>query len=110
MSITGASDGPPFRLGVAIADIVSGMFATQGIAFAMFARERSGRGQDVDIGMLDSTAALLTYQAAIYFVTGSAPGRMGNRHPTIVPYETFHASDGEFVLAVGNDEQWRRFC
>jgi crotonobetainyl-CoA:carnitine CoA-transferase CaiB-like acyl-CoA transferase len=110
MSITGAADGPPFRLGVAIADIVSGMFAAQGVAFALLARERTGRGQHVDVGMLDATAALLTYQAGIYFATGSTPGRLGNRHPTIVPYETFQAADGEFVVAVGNDEQWRRFC
>ncbi|CAN5395006.1 CoA transferase [soil metagenome] len=110
MSITGASDGPPFRLGVAISDIVSGMFAAQGITLALFARERSGRGQRVDISMLDTTAALLTYQAGIYFATGVSPGRLGNRHPTIVPYETFAASDGEFVIAVGNDEQWRRCC
>src|SRR6185312_13074992 len=110
MSITGAASGPPYRLGVAIADIVTGMFAAQGIAFALFARERTGRGQHVDIAMLDSVAALLSYQAAIYFATGSAPGRMGNRHPTIVPYETFAASDGDFVLAVGNDDLWRRFC
>ncbi len=110
MSITGAADGPPFRLGVAIADIVSGMFAAQGITLALLARERTGRGQEVDVAMLDSVAALLTYQAAIYFATGSAPSRMGNRHPTIVPYETFSAADGEFVLAVGNDDQWRRFC
>jgi formyl-CoA transferase/CoA:oxalate CoA-transferase len=110
MSITGAGDGPPFRLGVAIADIVSGMFAAQGITAALLARERTGRGQAVDIAMLDSVAALLSYQAGIYFATGSAPSRMGNRHPTIVPYETFPASDGDFVIAVGNDEQWRRFC
>ena len=64
----------------------------------------------MDVGMLDSVAALLTYQAAIYFATGSPPQRIGNRHPTIVPYETFAASDGEFVLAIGNDDQWRRFC
>ncbi len=110
MSVTGEADGPPLRLGVAIADIVSGMFAAQGIAMALLARARSGRGQLVDIGMLDSTAALLTYQAASYFVTGRAPGRLGNRHPTIVPYETFEAADGDFVLAVGNDDLWRRFC
>ena len=110
MSITGSPDGPPYRLGVAISDIVAGMFAAQGITLALYARERTGRGQRVDIGMLDTTAALLTYQAAIYFATGVAPGRLGNRHPTIVPYETFSASDGEFVVAVGNDEQWRRFC
>ncbi len=110
MSITGAADGPPYRLGVAIADIVTGMFAAQGITAALLARERTGRGQAVDIAMLDSVAALLSYQAGIYFATNSAPGRMGNRHPTIVPYETFSAADGEFVLAIGNDDQWRRFC
>jgi crotonobetainyl-CoA:carnitine CoA-transferase CaiB-like acyl-CoA transferase len=110
MSITGSADGPPYRLGVAIADIVTGMFAAQGISLALFARERTGRGQFVDVAMLDSVAALLSYQAAIYFATGSAPGRMGNRHPTIVPYETFAAADGEFVLAVGNDDQWQKFC
>jgi crotonobetainyl-CoA:carnitine CoA-transferase CaiB-like acyl-CoA transferase len=110
MSITGAADGSPYRLGVAIADVVSGMFAAQGITAALYARERTGRGQAVDIGMLDSVAALLTYQAGIFFATGAAPRRMGNRHPTIVPYETFSASDGDFVLAVGNDDQWRRFC
>jgi len=110
MSITGDPNGPPFRLGVAISDIVTGMFAAQGITLALLARVRTERGQRVDIGMLDATAALLTYQAGIYFATGTTPGRMGNRHPTIVPYETFQASDGDFVVAVGNDEQWRRFC
>ncbi len=110
MSITGDASGPPYRLGVAIADIVSGMFAAQGITLALLARVRTDRGQRVDIGMLDATAALLTYQAGIYFATGTTPRRMGNRHPTIVPYETFHASDGDFVVAVGNDDQFRRFC
>jgi crotonobetainyl-CoA:carnitine CoA-transferase CaiB-like acyl-CoA transferase len=110
MSITGDADGPPYRLGVAISDIVTGMFAAQGIAMALLARERSGRGQLVDVGMLDATAALLTYQAAICFATGAPPKRMGNRHPTIVPYETFEAADGEIVIAVGNDDQWGRFC
>ena len=110
MSVTGAADGPPFRLGVAVADIVSGMFAAQGVLLALLARERSGRGQAVDIGMLDSVAALLSYQASIYFATGTPPARMGNRHPSIVPYETFTAADGDFVLAVGNDDQWNRFC
>jgi crotonobetainyl-CoA:carnitine CoA-transferase CaiB-like acyl-CoA transferase len=110
MSITGEADGAPFRLGVAISDIVSGMFAAQGIAMALLARVRTNRGQHVDIGMLDATTALLTYQAGAYFATGSAPVRMGNRHPTIVPYESFPASDGEFVLAVGNDRLWQSFC
>ncbi len=102
--------GPPYRLGVAIADVVSGMFAAYGIAMALFARERTGKGQEVDVAMLDAVAALLTYQAGSFFASGDVPRRLGNRHPSIVPYETFAASDGEFVLAVGNDEQWRRFC
>ena len=110
MSITGPPAGPPFRLGVAIADIVSGMFAAQGVTAALLARERTGRGQAVDIAMLDSVVALLSYQAGIYFATDKAPGRLGNRHPTIVPYETFRAGDGDFVLAIGNDDQWKRFC
>jgi len=110
MSITGAPDGPPYRLGVAIADIVSGMFAAYGVVTALFARERIGRGQMVDVAMLDAVAALLTYQAGNYFASGHAPARLGNRHPSIVPYETFAAADGEFVLAVGNEELWRRFC
>jgi crotonobetainyl-CoA:carnitine CoA-transferase CaiB-like acyl-CoA transferase len=110
MSITGPADGQPYRLGVAIADIVTGMFGAQGVLLALLARHRTGRGQLVDIAMLDSVAALLTYQAGILFATDTAPRRIGNRHPTIVPYETFSASDGDFVLAVGNDEQWRRFC
>jgi crotonobetainyl-CoA:carnitine CoA-transferase CaiB-like acyl-CoA transferase len=110
MSITGAPDGPAFRLGVAIADVVSGMFAAYGVAMALFARERTGHGQEVDLAMLDSVTALLTYQAGNYFASGRVPARLGNRHPSIVPYETFTASDGDFVLAVGNDDQWRRFC
>ena len=110
MSITGEADGPALRLGVAITDIVSGLFAAQGVMSALIAREKTGRGQQVDIGMLDATAALLTYQAGNFFATGHVPARMGNRHPTIVPYESFHASDGDFVIAGGNDEIWRRLC
>ena len=110
MSITGAADGTPYRLGVAISDIVTGMFATQGILLALLARSRTKVGQQVDVGLLDATVALLTYQASYYFATGQPAGRMGNRHPTISPYDTFPAADGDFVLAVGNDQQWRRFC
>ncbi len=110
MSITGPENGAAYRLGIPIADIVTGMSAAQGIAMALLARDRSGLGQRVDVSMFDSTAALLTYQAGIEFATGRTPVRMGNRHPSIAPYETFAASDGEFVLAIGNDEQWRRFC
>src|SRR5689334_3893227 len=100
MSITGSADGPPYRLGVAIADIVSGMFAAYGVAMALLARERTGKGQQVDVAMLDAVAALLTYQAGNFFASGKVPARLGNRHPSIAPYETFAASDGEFVLAV----------
>ena len=118
MSITGAADGPPFRLGVAIGDIATGMFAVQGILAALFARERAlrpgsgqvGGGQLVDIAMLDAVTALLTYQASSTFATGATPARMGNRHPSIAPYDTFAAADGEFVLAVGNDDQFARLC
>ena len=105
MSITGAPGGEPYRLGVAIVDIVSGMFAAYGVAMGLFARERTGRGQEVDLAMLDATVALLTYQAGNFFASGKIPARLGNRHPSIVPYETFAAADGDFVLAVGNDDQ-----
>ena len=110
MSLTGGSDGPPYRLGVAVVDIVAGMFAAQGILLGLIARGQTGRGQHVDVAMLDSVAALLTYQAGIVFATGQSPGRMGNRHPSIAPYDVFETSDGPLVLAVGNDDQWQRFC
>jgi formyl-CoA transferase/CoA:oxalate CoA-transferase len=110
MSITGAADGPPFRLGVAIADIATGMFAVQGILAALVARERNGGGQQVDIAMLDAVTALLTYQASFVFSTGDTPRRMGNRHPSIAPYDTFAAADGDFVLSVGNDDQFGRLA
>ena len=110
MSITGPPDGTPYRLGVAIADIVSGMFAAYGVAMGLFARERTGRGQFIDVGMLDSVAAVLTYQAGICFATGEAPPRLGNQHPTIVPYETFSAADGDIVVAAGNDSLFVKFC
>ena len=110
MSITGAADGPPFRLGVAIADIVSGIFAAYGVSMALHARQRTGHGQEVDLAMLDAVTALLTYQAGNYFASGNVPQRLGNRHPSIAPYETFAAADGDFVIAVGNDELWKKFC
>jgi formyl-CoA transferase/CoA:oxalate CoA-transferase len=110
MSVTGDADRPGYRLGVAITDMVSGLYCAQGITAALLARERSGHGQRVDIGMLDTTAALLTYQAANWFTTGETPKRQGNRHATIAPYETFTTKDGEIVIAVGNDEIWKRFC
>ena len=108
MSITGAADGPPFRLGVAIGDIATGMLAVQSILAALLARHKTGRGQQIDIAMLDAVTALLTYQASFVFAAGLAPHRMGNRHPSIAPYDTFPCADGEFVLAVGNDDQFAR--
>lgn len=110
MSITGTPDGQAVRLGVAIADISAGMFAFQGLLLALIARGRTGRGQHVDISLLDSVTSLLTYQAGRYFATGESPERLGNRHATIVPYNTFGTADGVLVLAVGNDDQFQRFC
>jgi formyl-CoA transferase/CoA:oxalate CoA-transferase len=110
MSITGDVEGAPFRLGLPIVDLVSGLFATQGILLALLERQTTGRGRHVDISMLDSVAGLLTYQAANYFATGENPPRMGNAHASIVPYGTFDVRDGQLMLAVGNDDQWRRFC
>ena len=110
MSVTGDAAGPPFRLGLPITDLVSALFAAQGILLALLQRATTGRGRDVDISMLDSVAALLTYQASAYLATGDDPLRFGNAHSSIVPYDTFDARDGQIVLAVGNDDQWRRFC
>ena len=110
MSITGDPEGPPFRVGVAIADLVAGMLAAQGIVLALFARERSGRGQQVDVGMLDGVVSILSYHASMHLTANIRSGRLGNRHATIAPYDTFVAADGEFFLAVGNDDQFRRFC
>jgi formyl-CoA transferase/CoA:oxalate CoA-transferase len=110
MSITGVPEGPPVRLGVAVADIVSGMFAFQGLLLALLSRARTNHGQLVDVSLLDSVAALLTYQASRHFATGEVPTRTGNRHMTIAPYDTYETADGVIVLAVGNDAQWQRLC
>ena len=110
MSVTGTPDGPPVRLGVAIADLAAGMSAFQGVLLALIARGKTGRGQLVDVALLDAVVSLLTYQAARYFATSEAPVRHGNRHTAIAPYDTFDTASGVLVLAVGNDDQWRRFC
>jgi formyl-CoA transferase/CoA:oxalate CoA-transferase len=110
MSVTGAADGPAVRLGVAISDLACGMFAFQGLLLALIARGKTGRGQLVDVGLLDATSALLTYQAQRFFATGQSPSRTGNRHMAIAPYDTFDVADGVLVLAVGNDTQWQKFC
>lgn len=109
MSLTGAVDGPPSRFGVAIADLVAGLFAAQGILAALYARETTGSGRHVDISMQEGMAALLTYQAGIFFATGKPPPRMGDAHPSICPYESLRTKDGLYMVAVGNDVQFKRF-
>jgi crotonobetainyl-CoA:carnitine CoA-transferase CaiB-like acyl-CoA transferase len=110
MSITGDPDGPSFRVGVAIADLVAGMLAAHGVVLALYARERTGVGQQVDIAMLDGVVSILSYHASMHLTAGIRSGRVGNRHATIAPYDTFPTADGDFFLAVGNDDQFRRFC
>lgn len=110
MSLTGEAGGPPFKVGASISDVTAGMAACQGILAALLQREQSHKGQHVDISMLDTSAALLTYQAGIYFATGSSPARRGNAHPTIVPYSTYPCRDGTLIVAVGNDALFASFC
>jgi formyl-CoA transferase len=110
MDITGQPDGPPTRAGIAITDYLAGLFAMQGILLALFDRERSGRGQHVDIALFDSLMSVLTLPVGILFATGQAPVRMGNDHPSVAPYETLNAADGRIVVAVGNPRLWNQFC
>jgi crotonobetainyl-CoA:carnitine CoA-transferase CaiB-like acyl-CoA transferase len=110
MSITGEPDGEPQRAGVPIADIITGMYASIAICAALAHRERTGIGQHLDLALLDSQIALLAYQNTNYFATGVPPKRIGNLHPNIVPYQPFRASDGELILACGNDNLYRKFC
>jgi formyl-CoA transferase len=110
MSITGEVGGPPMRVGIAIADIMAGMFAAYAVQVALYHRERTGVGQMIDTSLLDGQLAMLTYQAGRYFATGEAPPSSGNQHPTIVPYGVYRASDAYFTLAVGTEDLWRRFC
>jgi formyl-CoA transferase/CoA:oxalate CoA-transferase len=108
-SMTGAADGPPFKYGTSIADMIAGLYALVGVLVALRARERTGRGQHVDVSMLDGQVSLLTYHASSYLSTGRVPERRGNEHPSICPYETYRAADGYLNLAIGNDAQWRTF-
>src|SRR6186713_1189830 len=110
MDLTGFPDGPPAKVGTSISDIVTGMYATQGILLALLARARSGKGQWVDVSLLDSTVATLTYQAQSYLSTGQTPVRMGTRHPSIAPYECFRVRDGYVNIGVTNQKQWISFC
>lgn len=110
MALTGEPDGDPQKIGVALADIVTGLYATIGIQAALVERERTGRGAYVDMSLLDSMVGVLANQAMNYLVSGSPPRRMGNAHPNIAPYQVFRTDDGRFVLAVGNDRQFAKFC
>jgi crotonobetainyl-CoA:carnitine CoA-transferase CaiB-like acyl-CoA transferase len=110
MDLTGPADGSPYKVGTPIADMVCGTAASQGILAALYVRKDTGLGQFVEISMYEATAALLVYNASAYFATGDTPRRRGNAHASIVPYETFEASDGWLTLGVANDDQWRRFC
>jgi len=110
MSLTGPADGVPTRAGVAIADIGTGIFASSAILAALFARERTGEGQLIDMSLLDSQVAMMTYVASNFLVSGELPERYGNGHPNIVPYQEFQARDQQFAFAAGNDGQWSKFC
>jgi crotonobetainyl-CoA:carnitine CoA-transferase CaiB-like acyl-CoA transferase len=110
MSITGPKDGEPYKVGVAISDVLTGLFASNAIQSALLHREKTGEGQAIDISLLDSQIAALVNVASNYLVTGTPPARHGNAHANIVPYEAFPASDGMFILAVGNDGQFRAAC
>ena len=116
MSVTGEPDGQPGggpqRAGVPIADIITGMYASIAVCAALAHRDAQGqgRGQHLDLALLDSQIALLAYQNTNYFSTGKPPGRIGNLHPNIVPYQPFRSADGEVILACGNDHLFRKFC
>ncbi len=110
MSITGPEEGEPYKVGVAIADITAGLFACNAILAALYEQQRSGRGQRIDISLLDSQIAWLANVGSNYLISGEKTNRYGNAHPNIVPYQTFKARDGYFALGIGNDGQWRQFC
>lgn len=110
MSVTGPAEGEPTRTGIAIADLAAGMFAANAILAALFRRQRSGEGERIDVSLLDSMVALMSYVASNFLVSGELPTRYGNGHPNIVPYQSFAAEDGHFAFAAGNDRQWQRFC
>lgn len=114
MSITGEPDnvpgGGPQKVGVAVADLMTGMYATSAVLAALFERTRSGLGQHLDIALLDCQLAMLANQSMNYLTSGVAPRRFGNAHSNVVPYQTFAASDGHLIIAVGNDSQFRALC
>ncbi|MDJ1159528.1 CaiB/BaiF CoA-transferase family protein [Chelatococcus sp. SYSU_G07232] len=110
MDLTGAPDGEPMKIGVAFADIFTGLYATIGIMAALRRRDETGVGGMVDMALLDAQVGVLANQAMNYLVSGEAPRRLGNAHPNIVPYQVFPVADGHVIVAVGNDGQFRKFC
>lgn len=110
MDLTGEPDGSPQKIGVAFADVFSGLYGVIGIQAALAERERSGLGQQVDISLLDCMTGVLANQAMNYLASGDVPTRMGNAHPNIVPYQTFAVSDGHIIIASGNDRQFQSLC
>ena len=110
MSITGPAGGEPTKVGVALVDVLTGLYATSGILAALHERARTGRGQRVEVDLLGSALASLVNQASSYLCTGRPPRAMGNRHPSITPYETLATADRPLVVAVGNDAQFARLC
>jgi formyl-CoA transferase len=110
MSVTGEANGPPLKVGVAVSDLFTGLYAAAGILAALRGRDRTGEGAHLDLSLLDCQAAALANVAENFLVSGETPRRYGNAHPNIVPYEAFEAADGPFILAVGNDAQWRKCC
>jgi crotonobetainyl-CoA:carnitine CoA-transferase CaiB-like acyl-CoA transferase len=110
MSLSGVPAVEPIYVGAAIADIIRGMYATSAFLAALHSRASTGEGQHIDLGLLDTQVAWLTYEGLNYLTSGEVPERRGNEHPNIVPYKTMPCSDGYVILAVGNDSQFRRFC
>lgn len=110
MSLTGAPDGEPMKVGVGIADVMCGMYATVGILAALRHRDQTGEGQHIDVALVDSQIAWLINEGVNFLTSGEEPQRRGNGHPNIVPYQVFEAADGFVIVAVGNDAQFTRFC
>jgi len=110
MSVTGQSDGPPTRVGIAITDHLAGLYANQGILLALIERGKTGAGQHIDIALFDSMMSVLTLPAGLLFTMGRTARRMGNEHPSITPYGEFAVADGSLIVAAGNERLWRQMC
>ena len=110
MSLTGEAGGEPMRMGVAFADVFTGVYSAVAILAALAQREKTGRGCHIDMALLDTQVGVLANQALFYLVSGQVPPRLGNAHATVVPYQVFPASDGHLIIAVGNDGQFVKFC